>query len=258
MVQHNSIDHTGVTGVSGNVAADAIFDAKGDLPVGTGANTAAKLTAGANDTILMAQSGETTGLKWVASQTPSTQNYSDAAAEGTADTYARGDHKHAMPAASGSAHSYLGYNTQGGSTETVTAKRWYCKKITPGSDGLLVSVGAYITDGGGSPLLLVGLYDDNSNAPGRALASSGGAVSISIDGTGTLSRWVTLPLVYFLTSGTSYWMAWNSQSGTAVIAKDGSGSDQHFTHAAGVPYMSTPASITTSTDKYSIRADFIS
>jgi hypothetical protein len=49
---------------SGDVATDAIFDAKGDLAVGTGANTAAKLTVGANDTIPLAASGETTGIKW--------------------------------------------------------------------------------------------------------------------------------------------------------------------------------------------------
>lgn len=85
-------------GGSGDVATDAIWDAKGDLAGGTGANTAAKLTAGANDTILMADSGETTGLKWVASATPSTQAFGDAAAVGTGDTFTRGDHKHAMPA----------------------------------------------------------------------------------------------------------------------------------------------------------------
>jgi len=48
----------------GDVATDPIWDAKGDLAGGTGANTAAKLTVGANDTMLMAASGETTGLKW--------------------------------------------------------------------------------------------------------------------------------------------------------------------------------------------------
>ena len=48
----------------GSVATDAIFDAKGDLPVGTGADTAAKLTVGTNGKTLKAASGETTGLKW--------------------------------------------------------------------------------------------------------------------------------------------------------------------------------------------------
>jgi hypothetical protein len=46
----------------------------------------------------MADSAQTTGLKWVASATPSTQAFGDAAAVGTADTFTRGDHKHAMPA----------------------------------------------------------------------------------------------------------------------------------------------------------------
>lgn len=67
MVQHSDIDHTGITGIgSGDVATDSIYDAKGDLPVGTGANTAAKLTAGSNGKYLVAASGETTGLLWQA------------------------------------------------------------------------------------------------------------------------------------------------------------------------------------------------
>ena len=56
-------------GGGGSVATDTIFDAKGDLPVGTGSNTAAKLTVGANDTMLMAASGETTGTKWADAST---------------------------------------------------------------------------------------------------------------------------------------------------------------------------------------------
>ena len=42
------------------------FDAKGDLVVGTGADTFAKLTAGTNTYILTADSAEATGLKWAA------------------------------------------------------------------------------------------------------------------------------------------------------------------------------------------------
>jgi hypothetical protein len=42
------------------------FDAKGDLVVGTGADTFDKLTVGANDTILVADSSTSTGLKWAA------------------------------------------------------------------------------------------------------------------------------------------------------------------------------------------------
>jgi len=51
---------------SGAVDTDAIWDAKGDLAVGTGANTASKLTAGTNGHVLTADSAEPTGLKWAA------------------------------------------------------------------------------------------------------------------------------------------------------------------------------------------------
>ena len=56
-------DHVHAGG-GGDVATDAIWDAKGDLAVGTGADTAAKLTVGANGTYLKAASGEATGLIW--------------------------------------------------------------------------------------------------------------------------------------------------------------------------------------------------
>ena len=77
--------------------ATTFLDAKGDLISASADNTPTIVTVGANDTILMADSAAASGLKWVASQTPSTQASGDAAAEGTADTYARGDHKHGMP-----------------------------------------------------------------------------------------------------------------------------------------------------------------
>lgn len=51
----------------GDVATDAIWDAKGDLAVGTGPNAASKLAVGANDKFPIAASGETTGMKWTSS-----------------------------------------------------------------------------------------------------------------------------------------------------------------------------------------------
>jgi hypothetical protein len=66
---------TAGTGISGggtsgtvtitNSMATAI-DAKGDLVVGTGADTFSKLTAGTNGYLLTADSAEATGLKWAA------------------------------------------------------------------------------------------------------------------------------------------------------------------------------------------------
>ena len=63
------------TGLSGGGSSGSVtltntvateFDAKGDLVVGTGADTFDKLTVGANDTILVADSSTATGLKWAA------------------------------------------------------------------------------------------------------------------------------------------------------------------------------------------------
>lgn len=48
----------------GSVATDAIFDAKGDLAVGTGADTASRLAIGANGKVLVADSAQSTGAKW--------------------------------------------------------------------------------------------------------------------------------------------------------------------------------------------------
>ena len=56
---------TGPVPVVTNTVATT-FDAKGDLVVGTGADTFAKLTAGTNTYILTADSAEATGLKWAA------------------------------------------------------------------------------------------------------------------------------------------------------------------------------------------------
>jgi hypothetical protein len=51
--------------VSGMVGSDSIWDAKGDIVAGTGADSAAKLTAGANGSILITDSAQTTGLSWL-------------------------------------------------------------------------------------------------------------------------------------------------------------------------------------------------
>jgi hypothetical protein len=58
-------DGTGPIPIVTNTVATA-FDAKGDLVVGTGADTFAKLTVGTDGHTLVADSAETTGLKWQA------------------------------------------------------------------------------------------------------------------------------------------------------------------------------------------------
>jgi hypothetical protein len=77
--------------------ASTIVNAKGDLISATADNTPSIVTVGADDTILMADAAAASGLKWVASASPSAVG--TAAATGTADTFTRGDHVHAHEAA---------------------------------------------------------------------------------------------------------------------------------------------------------------
>lgn len=51
-------------GGGGSVATDTIWDAKGDVVGGTGANTAARLAVGTDGQVLTADAAEATGLKW--------------------------------------------------------------------------------------------------------------------------------------------------------------------------------------------------
>lgn len=60
-----TIDATVSGGGGGSVATDAIWDAAGDLAVGSGANTAAKLSMGTALQVLRVNSGAT-GLEWAA------------------------------------------------------------------------------------------------------------------------------------------------------------------------------------------------
>lgn len=118
---------------------DTTWAAKGDLIVGTANDTAQVLTVGSNDTIPMADSGQTTGIKWVPSQTPSTQAFGDSAAEGTADTYSRGDHKHAMPSLTAPT---VNLYTSGSGTWTKPAGALYVVVEVQGGGGSAGGTGA--------------------------------------------------------------------------------------------------------------------
>jgi hypothetical protein len=53
-------------GGSGDVATDTIWDAKGDLAVGSAADTAARLPVGLDGHVLVADSAQALGIKWTA------------------------------------------------------------------------------------------------------------------------------------------------------------------------------------------------
>lgn len=111
---------------AGAMATDTLWDAAGDLAVGTGANTGAKLalTAPAANVlnVLGVANGETTPT-WKGlfdATAPSTQAIGDAASAGTSLIAAHRDHKHAMPAATAIQGGELDYVEKTSAT-SVTA-----------------------------------------------------------------------------------------------------------------------------------------
>lgn len=80
-----------------------LANAKGDIISATAADTWARKAAGTNDQILMADSAQSDGLKWASPATPGASAVADTAAEGTADTWSRSDHRHSREASIGTA-----------------------------------------------------------------------------------------------------------------------------------------------------------
>jgi hypothetical protein len=247
-----------------------IIDAKGDLIAGTAADTAARLAAGSNDTILMAESAEATGLKWVASQTPTTQAYDDVAAQGSADTYARGDHLHGMPSAGGGSgtHSTLGTTSMGGSFRSPTSTT-YLKKITIAADAFLMAIVAGIkgnnANAGG---LGCAVFSDTAGAPVNVIAAgtapgnqgSDAAVAANIQLNAT-ARLIAMPVGVFLAAG-DYWLAVHINEGgsgstpLSIAYAAGSGSDKTQAHGIRSVDISIVGTSSTS-DDHTIYADIL-
>ena len=70
-----------------DIVTKEIFDAKGDLLVGTGSNTGTKVTVGTNGYVLTADSSETNGVKWSAPAAVGTFDTSIVFEGATADDY---------------------------------------------------------------------------------------------------------------------------------------------------------------------------
>ena len=173
--------------------------------------------------------------------------------------------------AGGMTHTYVGYNTVGGSLETVTVNRWYAKSVTLASAGLLTSISVYMKwaeDGLGA--IAAGVYTDSSG-PAAAIAGAtygankGNAAAGSIfdptaSGPTFNARWFHLPMGVYLTAGT-YWIAVTMSSDTTqpVIYYDGSGSDKYWTPAGPVRMLDGGlVTVNTSANKYSIRGSLLS
>jgi hypothetical protein len=69
---NTDMDFSWVAQDDSNAIQNAIVDAKGDLITATANDTPARLAVGANNTVLTADSGQATGLKWAAVSAPTT------------------------------------------------------------------------------------------------------------------------------------------------------------------------------------------
>jgi hypothetical protein len=153
VLKANSATGTGLEWVAGGgagaVGTDTIWDAKGDLAVGTAADTAAKLTVGANDTVLTAASGETTGIKWAAPKTVATDvvwsakgDIAIATANDTATVLNVGTNGHVLTAASGEATGVK----WSAPVRYITLGRYGTLTATAGSDRLYIPYSCTITN----------------------------------------------------------------------------------------------------------------
>lgn len=164
----------------------------------------------------------------------------------------------------GLSQSFIGYNTAGGSFETLTAKRAFFKSVTLAATSTFQSIDVYMrpsTDNVGGISIMI--CADNSTAPGVLLAGNSSAAngfylsnSASMPGA---ARWVSIPIGATLAAGT-YWIGFMSDQTVYDVAYDGSGSDQYFTASLFLVTGAYPTAwaITTGTRKYSIRASILS
>ena len=164
----------------------------------------------------------------------------------------------------GGSFSYLGYDTVGGSTETMTTNRHYLKKITVASSGLILSVDAYLSNNGGDNVQAFGVsvYTDSAGVPSRLISYFGNPLlSVLLESTTAtpVARWLSMPMAVRVTSG-DYWIGVvnNATVGPGTIAYD-VGTDKHYT--PGGAWAADPGgglyALTTSARQYSIRASFL-
>jgi len=169
----------------------SIIDAKGDVIVGTAADTAARLAVGADGQVLTADSGEASGVKWAA------------AAGGDSVPYVSGNYYSIQGSSSGAATT-AGLNAAG----RLGAHPVYLPAGSFQSIGVNIQVGAVST-------WRFGIYPNNPatmTPVGQTLLKDMGTISTNITGIASASSTFTIS-----TAGI-YWVATLCDSYTASPA----------------------------------------
>ena len=173
------------------------------------------------------------------------------------------------PAAGGLTQAYVGYDTAGGSWEAMTSYRTRAKKITLANDCLVTDIEAYVRNSAAGADdqvegMSVAIYSDVAGTPGLVIAyNSNPTTSLLMDSapgaTGDdVARWLGVPIGKWLPAG-DYWLAVAGLDALTImqIAYDGSGTDRYYT--ATSPWFADWGyyAPSTTTNKYSIRANTI-
>ena len=159
----------------------------------------------------------------------------------------------------GVTHTYVGYNTVGATDETFTTNRHYMKKITLAAAGTLVGIEAHIktTSDAAAMEMRFMLFEDNAGTPRYLLHTThAGPLFLKPSSGVEAFRWFGVGLSRYLAAG-DYWIGFVPSQNTGVIKKDGSGSDRYFTAGGNWSIDAGYNAITTTTDRYSIRASIL-
>ena len=167
-----------------------------------------------------------------------------------------------LPSGGGFNHTYLGYNTAGGSSEAMVATRVYMKKITVSEAGVLLAIGVYITHA--SPAsnvqsIACWVMSDDAGTPDLqiALGPRWAAQTFFLKNE---ARWLDLPVGIYLPAG-DYWLCVqrpNDPGSDLHIYYDGSGTDKYQdTESTGWSSDGSSYTVTDTTNRYSIRGSLI-
>ena len=159
----------------------------------------------------------------------------------------------------GVTHTYVGYNTVGGTDETFVTNRHYMKKITLASAGTLVGIEAHIktTSDATQTEMRFCIFEDNAGTPRYLLHTThAGPLFLKPSNGVEAFRWFGVGLSRYLAAG-DYWIGFVSSTNLGVIKKDTGGSDRYFTAGGNWSLDAGYNAITTTTDRYSIRASIL-
>jgi len=219
---------TAIGAASGSVATDAIWDAAGDLAVGSGANTAAKLTKGTDGKVLTMVGG---AVAWA---TPT----------------------------GGITRTTAGTLTDGGSYDATY--RGYLKKITLATDGLVASIMAMVKGNANNNSSITCAIFTDSSGPANVIATSA-AIKIDVDttavnniGMSATVRSVAIPIGAWLVAG-DYWIGiyTNSDTANALYLAYASGTGTDHTQALKNPGDGSVWATSLTDDDYSIAANIL-